>query len=282
MGRIRPPLVAPAPPRLLGAERGPSSRASRGGARAHHGLAVALIAVLAGTCCERPGAPLRIVAQEEDLTRQVDDLERLVERAERGALVPNHGVVIAIGEHLVRRAVELALPREYVLEGRYRVRLEKADVTLRDGYASVRLDGRVSWIGETSLVGGEISTELTLYARVEAVAADAKAGTLTARVTPYGFEIHHLRVGEEQPRTRQLIEAVGRVLPEALSVFVTPLTFPAVLEQRLRLGPLRAGPVAVDGASVPLRMRVSDAFAQGGRLFVVVRVDAGPWTRDRP
>lgn len=232
--------------------------------------------------CSNAGAPLRVVAEEENLTREVQDLRRLVERAERGALVPNHGAVIAVGERIVRRAVELSLPREEVLEGRYRVRIDKADVTLRDGHARVRLDGRVDWVGETRLVEGDISAELTLFARVEAVAADAEAGTLTARVAPYGFELRHLRVGEEQPRTRQLVEAVGRALPEALSAFATRLTFPVVLEQRLRLGALRKGPVAVDGASVPLRFRVSDAFAQGGRLFVVVRVDAGQWTRDRP
>jgi hypothetical protein len=259
----------------------PRSCAVGPGAR-RRGLAVALVAGLATAACPNPEAPLRVLAEEENLSRQVEDLQRLVERAERGALVPNHGAVIAIGEPLVRRAVELSLPREEVLEGRYRVRLEKADVTLRDGHASVRLEGRVNWIGETSLVEGEISAELTVFARVEAVGADAEAGTLTARVAPYGFEIHHLRVGEEQPRTRQLIAALGRALPEALSAFATPLTLPVVLEERLHFAALRAAPVTADGASVPLRVRVGDVFAQGGRLFVVLRVDAGQWTRDRP
>jgi hypothetical protein len=225
---------------------------------------------------------MRVLAREENLTRQVEDLRRLVERAERSALVPNHGAVIAIGERLVRKAVELSLPHEEVVEERYRVRLDKADVTLRDGHARVRLDGRVVWIGETSLVEGEISAELTVFARVEAIGADAKAGTLTAQVTPYGFEIHRLRVGEESPRTRQLVAALGRALPETLAVFATPLTLPVVLEERLRFAALRDGPVTVDAASVPLRVRVSDAFAEGGRLFVVLHVDAGHWTRDRP
>jgi hypothetical protein len=243
---------------------------------------VAALVGLVAAACSNPGAPLRVVAEEENLTREVGDLQRLVERAERGALVPNHGVVIAIGERLVGRAVELSLPREEVLEGRYRVRIDKADVTLRDGHARVRLEGRVDWVGETRLVEGGISAELTLFARVEAVGTDAKAGTLTARVVPYGFEIHHLRVGEEQPRTRRLIEALGRALPEALSAFATPLTLPVVLDERLALGALRKGPVTVDGASLPLRLRVSDAFAQGGRLFVVVRLDAGQWKRNRP
>ena len=252
------------------------------GARGRRWLAVALVAGLAAAACQDPDAPLRALAEEENLTRQVEDLQRLVERAERGALVPNHGAVIAIGERLVREAVELSLPHEEVVEERYRVRLERADVTLRDGHASVRLDGRVDWIGETSLVEGGVSAELTVFARIEAIGADAKAGTLTARVAPYGFEIHRLRVGEERPRTRQLIGALGRALPEALSAFATPLTLPVVLEERLPFVAVKAGPVSVDAASVPLRVRVSDAFAQGGRLFVVLRVDAGRWTRDRP
>jgi len=245
------------------------------------GLALALAAGLILPACTDPDAPYRVVAEEENLTRQVEDLRGLVERAERGALVSRDGVVVSVGERLMQELIQLALPREDVLEEKFWVRLEKAEAHFEDGHAAVRLEGRIEWLDDTFGFRGDVSAELTVLGRVEAVAADTKEGTLTARVVPYGFEIHRLRVGEESPRTRRFMGILGRALPEALSTLSTKLTIPVAFERELHLEGIEAGPVRVSGASVPLRVVVREATAHGGRLWVLLQVDAGQWTRDK-
>jgi len=243
-------------------------------------LALALTAALTTAACGEPDAPLRVVAEEEHLSREVEDLRRLVGRAEKGTLVPRDAVVIVLSERLVREAVRLSLPREEALPGGFRVRLERVDVRLRDGQAAARLHGGVAWADDHRVHEGDVSAQLTLFARVEATTPDARARTLTARVVPYGFEIHHLRVGEERPRTRRLIEALGRALPEAFPALSTSIALPIAVERGVRLSGVKAGPIEIDGATVPVTLSVRDTFAQGGRLFVVLHVMTGRWKRE--
>jgi hypothetical protein len=245
------------------------------------GALVALGLALGVTACTGTDSTYRVVAEEENLTRQVADLRVLVRRAEKGALVPRDGVVVSVGEDLLQRLIQLALPREDVLENRFYVRLERAEVHLEDGHAAVRLEGRVEWLDDTFGFRGDVSAELTALGRVEVVGADTREGTLTARVVPWGFEIHRLRVGEERPRTRRLVGILGRALPEALATLSTRLTIPVAFEREVHMDAFDAGPVHVSAASVPVRVAVKDATAHGGRLWVVLAVDTGTWSRER-
>ena len=251
-------------------------RRADGGSR----LALALVAAVALAACGEPERSFRVIAEEEHLLRQVEDLRRLVERAEQGALLPRDAVVVSVSEELVRELLQLTLPREDVVQERFHVRLDEADARFEDGHGTVRLDGRVDWTDDTLGFGGVVSADLTVLGRVEAVGADIERGTLTTRVAPYGFQIHRLRMGEESPRTRRLVESLGQALPEALSTMATKLTIPVAFEHRLRLEGIEAGPVRVAGAAVPLRAVVREASAHGGRLWIVLQVDTGPWARD--
>jgi len=242
-------------------------------------LAVLVVSALAAGACTDPDAPYRVVAEEENLTRQVEDLRALVDRAEKGVLVPRDGLVVSVSEELVQRLIQLALPREDVLEGRFFVRLEKAEAHFEDGHGAVRLDGHVEWLDDTFGFRGEVDADLTVLGRVEAVAADTTEGTLTARVVPYGFEVHRLRVGDEAPRTRHFLHVLGRTLPGALSTLSTRLTIPVAFEREVSLDGIEAGPVSIGGASVPVRAAVREATAHGGRLWVSLETGIGRWTR---
>ena len=229
-------------------------------------------ALAAGGCVEAP--PERVLDQESHLTRQVADLRRLVERAERGRLVPRDGLVVAVRADVVRRMAELALPREQVVGGRFRVRLERADVQFRDRHGAVRLEGRVGWAEDADLYRADVFVDLTVFGRVDTVAVDAKEGTLTIGVVPIGFEIQRLNVGEGQPTVRQLAEGLARALPEGLSTLRSTVTIPVAFEHTLRLRGRESGPVRFRPASLPLRLVVRDASAHGGRLWVSVGVES--------
>jgi len=233
-------------------------------------------AVAAG-CGEAPSE--RVLDLETHLTRQVADLRTLVERAERGRLVPTDGLIVAVREDVVRRMVQLTLPQEQLVQGRFRVRLERVDVRFRDRHGAVQLEGRVAWADDADLFRADVFVDLTVFGRIDAVAVDPKEGTLTAEMVPIGFEIRRLDVGERQPTARQLAEGLARALPESLSALRSTVTIPVAFEHRLRLGGRESGPVRFRPAALPLRLVVRDASAHGGRLWVSVgvqEVPAGP------
>jgi hypothetical protein len=236
-------------------------------------LGLAAGAVTVG-CGEAP--PQRVFDLESHLSRQVADLRTLVERAEKGRLLPADGLVVAVREDVVRRMAELALPREQVVQQRFRVRLERADVRFRDHHGAVRLEGRVGWADEADLKRADVFVDLVVFGRVDAAAVDPKEGTLTVDVVPIGFEIENVSVGEGQPTVRQLAEGVARALPANLSSLSTRVTIPVAFERELRLDGRDSGPLRYKPATLPLRFVVRDVSAHGGRLWVSVAVEAAP------
>ncbi len=238
--------------------------------RAVSGLALALLL----SACRDRTEPARILAREEHLHRQIQDLRILVDRAAKGALVPPDGAVIAIGEDLAERLLRLALPREVVLHDRFRARLEKAEVRFRDKHGAVRFDGRVGW-ADADLYDADVSADVTVFARFETVEVHPKEGMLVAQIVPMGFEIHRLRVGRESRAARRLAEGMAEQTGESLSALTFPLTIPVAVEHELRFAGVEEGPVRLRGGSIPLRAVVRDASAHGGRLWIVLQVKAG-------
>jgi hypothetical protein len=243
--------------------------------RAAPGLALALaLASLAPACRDRT-EPARVLAREEHLHRQIEDLRILVDRAEKGALVPADGAVIAISEDLAWRLLKLALPREVVLHDRFRARLEKAELRFRDKHGAVRFDGRVGWAEDADLYDADVSADVTIFARFETVEVHPKQGVLVAQIVPMGFEIHRLKVGGESRAARRLAEGMAEQMAESLSALAFPLTIPVAVEHELRFAGVEQGPVRLRGGSIPLRAVVRDASAHGGRLWIVLQVKAG-------
>jgi hypothetical protein len=204
-----------------------------------------------------------------------------VERAEQGRLVPRDGLIVALREDAVRRLAELALPREEVLQGRFRVRIERADVRFRDRHGAVRLEGRVGWADDADLYRADVFVDLTLFGRVDVGAIDSKRGTLAVDLVPIGFEIRRVTVGEGQPTMRQLAEALARALPEGLSALRSSVAIPVAFEREIRLEARDSGPLRVRASSLPLRVVARDASAHGGRLWVSVGDEPAPEGRGR-
>ena len=236
------------------------------------------LAALSFACGGSDGSAF-VLAREEHLQRQIDSLRALVGRAKNGALVPAGGILVAVGEGLVRDLIQLTLPREFVLdEGRFRVRLETVDVGFRDGLGTLRLEGRADWREVPGFPGTDASAELTVYGRLDRFAVAPRAGRLEAAVVPFAFEIHRLKVGEERPRTRRLAGTLARTLEEELPRLSMPLAIPVAVEEQVRFAAVKKGALRVRGASAPLRVVVLDASAHGGRLWLVLRIEPGRWT----
>jgi hypothetical protein len=244
--------------------------------RASRPLERLVLVVLAGACvagCAEWHTREDVSGAEQELRQEVADLRVLVRRAERTGLVARDGMVVAVGERLIRELVGFTLPTERVLEGGFRLRLETAEVDLREGRGDVQLEGRVSAVDEPGVL-----LDLTVRAHTGTVSVDRDAGRLSVQVVPTGFEIHRVGVGEEDSRTRAVAEAVTRAVAGALTGLATPISVPVAFEREVHLGALQAGPVSATAASVPLRIVVRDVSVHGGRLWVVLGIEAGRWT----
>jgi hypothetical protein len=244
-------------------------------------LVAALLAGLAPACDVAREKPARRVDLEGHLRQQVADLQSLVERAERRALVPTDGLVVVVHEDVVRQMARLMLPRETVVTGGFRVRLESLDVDFRDKHGAVRLDGRVTRAAG-DLFDADVEARLIIFARFDAIDFDATTGTLQGRVAPIGFEIERLDVAGEQPLLRRFVEGLARWQSEALAELAFTLTIPVGFEPELRLGGQAEGPVRVRAASSPLVVTVRDVAAHGRRLWILLGIEVGPWQRTPP
>src|SRR5207247_2487150 len=145
-------------------------------------LLAPLLAAMAG--CGAYREPQRFLARKAVLERQVEDLRRLVRAAEEGGLFPRDKLVVGVSEPLANELARLALPREQVVGGRYRVRLERAEVRFRDEHGAVRFHGKVG----PSAPGGSggpaeraepaFFADLALFGVVDTVDVDRATGVL--------------------------------------------------------------------------------------------------------
>ena len=97
--------------------------------------AVMAIAFLAGFAIARilfrSGSEPRVPARQAVLQRQLQGLEALVARAERGPIVPlgKGQAVLIVDEGLVRSLLAALVPAEHVIAGRYRIRVSSASAS---------------------------------------------------------------------------------------------------------------------------------------------------------
>jgi len=235
-------------------------------------LLAPLLAAMAGCGADR--GPQRFLARKAVLERQVEDLRRLVRAAEEGGLLPSDKLVVGVSEPLANELARLALPREQVVGGRYRVRLERADVRFRDEHGSVRLHGKV---GPAERGEPAFFAELALFGVVDTVDVDRATGVLRCNVSFVGFELKRFDAYGESETGRLLLEELGRQGLDALKALAFPIAIPVRLEQEIALSRVsREGPVRLLPASLPLRLTVTDVAAHGGRLWVAVDVTARP------
>src|SRR5262249_25290261 len=166
----------PACDRRVHPQAGPGPRRASGApplslARAR----AALLALLLAPACARDRLPGGLLAREALLERQIQELSLLGRATERGGFLPKDQLVVAVSERLANALAALALPREQVVAGRYRVRLETADVRFRGEHGSVRFEGRVSPVES---LPQDFAAQIALFGAVDTVELERATGVL--------------------------------------------------------------------------------------------------------
>src|SRR5262245_31898116 len=235
---------------------------------------------IAIAACRAQQPPRRVLLDEEAVLKgQIEGLRELLDRAEKGTLLPTDRIIVSVSEQLVKEMAQLTLPREQVVGNRYRVRLESVDVRFQDKHGSVRLDGRVSPVDRAP---EDVFADVAVFGLMDSVEVDAASGELTARVSMIGFELKRVGVFGETRLGKRLLQELGERHADDLRALVFPVTIPVQLEKEIALpGVSGSGPVRLRAASVPLSVRVSDVVAHGRRLWVALEVSAGEWKQSR-
>ena len=232
-------------------------------------LKLTVLAVAAAACRE----PLPVAPDDAVLQRRTQALRRLAAAAEAGPLVPFESVLVVVTEKLVQELLAGAMPWDQVVSGRYRVRVTGADVSFQDGFALIRLAGRVSLAGGLE---NEVFAEARLFAGLDVVELDPQSGLLRGKLEIIAFDARRVGLFGESEAGRELVEEFGRQRLEAFAAFASTLEIPVRLEKEVEVpavGP--DGPVSIPAAAVPTRVALADVKAFGGRLWISVDAAVG-------
>ena len=238
------------------------------------GIALATLTV---ACRGDQGRAARMIAEKRLLERQVAGLRELVAAAEQGTLLRAGQLLVGADEATIERLIAASLPQELVLAGRFRVRLESAEVRFRSSQGLIVLKGRAS-----PLQSGDTFVDVRLEGGLDDVTVRESTGTLLARVAVYHLQVERAAAGGAAGAAiRRLAEALGRERMDALSELVPPLEIPIRVEESVGTDGFQEGPVNVRAGELKVRASVARVLALQGRLWVVLDVVAGPWRPGR-
>jgi hypothetical protein len=227
-------------------------------------------AVLVAGCSGQDAAP-GARAEVARLEREIRGLEGLVKDAEQGCLIPKDRLVVSVSEELVQRLASLALPREQEI-GRFRITLNRAEVSFQDRLGTVRMEGRASLARQPA---ESVFADLSLECVIEKVEVDRRSGVLRMSVVPAALDVSRAAVYGESRASRVVADSLAQTKLDDLRALVRPIEIPVQLVQDVALDGFAEGPVRIRPASFPLKVGVVGVTAHTGRLWVAVDIQSG-------
>jgi len=220
--------------------------------------------------CQAGGPRAR--AEAAALRRQSETLRNLITAVEADEAFSSRHVTLGIGQELVRELLQLTLPVETVTAPDLRVRLETAQVAFESGESRVMLRGRVSRAGSPGTFA-----DLTVHGGLHRFQVAEREGHVTARVALDRVEVRQAEAGGLR---RELVDAVmeqlGAPTLASLADQIPPLAIPVRFERTLELEGASLGPFQVAPARLRFRVALAQVVALGGRLWVLLDVEAAP------
>lgn len=208
------------------------------------------------------------------LTAQIDTIEDLIGKAERGESHLDE-VVVGVSASLVRSVLAAGLPLEQVVAGRFRVVLNEAEVHFGGGRSGVTLRGRVSPPSSRATFA-----EVVVEGELDRLRILAGRGTLAGEVVLRHVEVIRAAAGgADSAFVRSAVQALGHEGLESLAKLVPRLAVPIRVEQSLAIAGLGDGPVVVTPGELPFQAAVTSVVPLDEWLWVTIDLSAGPWRR---
>jgi hypothetical protein len=212
------------------------------------------------------------LARQALLTRQNAGIRELIAEAENGTLVPTGRFLIGLDESVIGGLFESQLPLERPLGGRVVVRLEKAEVSLRDKYGAVTIEGNIHRISTPDRV-----TAVRINGGLGAVTIDPGTNMLNIKIAIDDIELLEAGIleGILGRGGKGFLAKQGR---ELLQDAIPTIQVPVVLAQRIRIPAISEGSIQLDALAIPLNLSVERVVAAGGKLWVTVSAEVGEVT----
>ena len=154
-------------------------------------------------------------------------------------LVPFPDAVILIRESLIQRIAQSTLPVEAVIKRRYRVRIERAEVTLEPGVVLLGLVGRASLVADTAIYA---DIDLLGVLEIGPSGGDVSSGgdgadahPLAGRIRVLGVDTRRVGVAGLSPPARRLVDGLARVRQRDLTWPFQDLPIPVRLDERIEI-----------------------------------------------
>jgi len=232
----------------------------------------ALVAAVLLAGCAPSEEETGFLARQALLTRQNTGIRELIAEAEAGTLVPTGRFLIGLDESVLGGLLASQLPLERPLGSRFVVNLEKAEVSLRDKYGAVSIEGNIH-----RSASPDRKTAVRIYGGLGAVTIDPATDMLNIRIAIDHIEL--LQAGFLEGVIgrggKKFLAEKGR---ELLQDAIPTLQVPVVLAQRIRIPSIQGGGIELDSLVVPLDLSVERVLAAGGKLWVTLGAEVGEVT----
>jgi hypothetical protein len=205
-------------------------------------------------------------AEEALLTRRIEGLRKLVARGAAGSpLVDLRQAMVVVHQDVVRDLLLAATPFEETIGDRYRVRVDSAAAEFADGFALVRLAGRVE------VVGGSVSADVVVLGGLEVLGLE-RSGLLRCQVRIFAVAARDANVAGLDRPVRDLIDRFGR---DALDSLISAVDIPVKAEDQVTIPGIDAARVRIPATEVYVQARVVDVQVFGDRLWVGLAAAVG-------
>lgn len=226
-----------------------------------HRLTACLLLLLVGGC--GPPEPLAQRLKRELLLRQKEALRR--ELARPGAQFES-GVVVVVPASFVDELLDVALPVEATVAGRFRIVVDSGRVDFAGGLALVNLSALVE-----SVDRDDVSARIAIVGTLQVLEIQ-EAGTLATRVEILGWQTHDVRVGALAPRAGRLLDELAGRPASDLNELLSRIEIPVQLVPTIPLPRVEEDEVTIPAADIPLVARVQELRVGGGRMHVHIDI----------
>jgi hypothetical protein len=185
---------------------------------------------------------------------QVVALRAYAARAELGSLVPQTDAVIAIREQFLQRVINRSLPfRQYFEDGRYVARLDRAEVRLESGLATVTLLGRGMQAGQED---SPFFADLFVAGLMNVSGIDPDNGTLQAALVITDVRARRAGRRDLQALLNPVARYFGRLKAQDWNRNRQQIHLPLRFDREIVLSALN-GDVSLGESRIPVSIRVS-------------------------
>lgn len=233
----------------------------------------ALASVVAATGCkDRYAGGGELHARQIVLRREVEGLRKILARLERQEpMMPPGDASVSITDSLVRDIIASQLPFDADVD-RFHIRLQDAEVVFR-GNTIVRLLGTLHLRRLPSL-----EAQVDVIGALEDLAIDPLVSTLSARVAIDHFGIEK-GAGLLSTLSGSTRNELGRLIRLKIKDYLPQVEIPLRVQPTIDIPAVTRGPVRIEGASLPLKVAVSQVTAVRGRLWVALHFEPGEMTK---